>query len=429
MILAFPHRPTLRLLLRFVLQLLALAVALLWISHTAAAAEALVLSGGGQIDGQLVDPAKRDAEQLTVRTPEGIRVTVERDQVAKLLRPSAAEIEYRRVAPTYADTVEGQWALAEWCKEQKLRNVRQAHLKRVVELDSDHKLARRALGYSQHAGRWMTQAEIMTDRGYVQHEGRWMLPQEVEITDKRRKDSLAEKQWLATLKRWREWLNDDRRAEEAAAKLRAINDPYAVKAIRLHLKTEPVVQVREWYVEALARIGTPEALQALVQMALNDPMDDVRLSAVDLLVEKKQPEVVAMFIQALKSKDNAVINRSAYALGQLGNVAAIPALVDALVTQHKYAVTTGSPGISTTFGGPTPSGPPPGAGAGFPSTPNVGGFSTGQSTQIVVQQIQNSEVLDALVRMTPVNFEYNMAQWKAWLASRKKQESEDVRRD
>jgi hypothetical protein len=430
MILAFPHRPTLRLLLRFVLQLLALAVALLWISHTAAGAEALVLSGGGQIDGQLVDPAKRDAEQLTVRTPEGIRVTVARDQVAKLLRPSAAEIEYRRVAPTYADTVEGQWALAEWCKEQKLRNVRQVHLKRVVELDTNHKLARRALGYSQHAGRWMTQAEIMTDRGYVQHDGRWMLPQEVEITDKRRKDSLAEKQWLATLKRWREWLNDDRRAEEAAAKLRAINDPYAVKAIRQHLKTEAVVQVREWYVEALARIGTPDALQALVQMSLNEPMDNVRLSAVDLLVEKKQPEVVAMFIQALKSKDNAIINRSAYALGQLGNVAAVPALVDSLVTQHKFAVTTGSPGISTTFGGPTPSGPPPGAGAGFPSSgPNVGGFSTGQSTQIIVQQMANAEVLDALVRMTGVNFEYNSAQWKAWLASRKKPESEDARRD
>jgi hypothetical protein len=105
-------------------------------------------------------------------------------------------------------------------------------------------------------------------------------------------------------------------------------------------------------------------------------------------------------------------------------------LVDALVTQHRFMVTTGSPGISTTFGGPTPSGPPPGAGAGFPSSgPNVGGFSTGQSSQIIVQQIQNAEVLDALVRMTPVNFEYNMGQWKAWLASRKKPESQDARRD
>ena len=421
MILASLHRPGLR--------LAALVVALLWIRH-AAASEALVLSGGGQIDGQLVDPAKRDAEQLTVRTPEGIRVTVERDQVAKLLRPSAAETEYRRVAPTYPDTVAGQWALAEWCKQQKLRNARQVHLKRVVELEPNHALARRALGYSQHAGRWMTQADIMTERGYVQHNDQWLLPQEIEISDKKRKDSLAKKQWLATLKRWREWLNDDRRAEEAAAKLRAINDPYAVKAIRQHLKTEPVVQVREWYVEALARIGTPDALQALVQMALNDPMDEVRLSAVDLLVEKKQPEVVAMFIQALKSKDNAIINRSAYALGQLGNVAAVPALVDSLVTQHKFVVTTGSPGISTTFGGQTPSGPPPGAGAGFPSTPQMGGFSTGQSSTLVVQQIRNPEVLDALVRMTRMNFEYDSVQWKAWLASRKKQqESEDVRRD
>ena len=392
------------------------------------ATEALVLAGGGTIEGQLVDAAKRDAAQLTLRTSEGIRITVARDQVAKLQRPSAAEIEYRRVAPGYPDTVEGQWALAEWCKQQKLRAQRQTHLNRLIELEPNHAAARRLLGYQQHAGRWMTQDEIMTERGYVQHNGEWLLPQEVEIADKQRKDTLAEKQWMATLKRWRQWLNDDRRADEAAAKLRAINDPYAVKAIRQHLKTEQVPQVREWYVEALARIGTPDALSTLVQLALNDPLDDVRLAAVDLLVEKQQPEVVAMFIQALKSKDNAVINRSAYALGKLGNVAAVPALVDALVTQHKFMIVQGSPGISTTFGGVNP-GSPPGAGAGFPSAPQMNGFSTGQSTQLVVQQLRNAEVLDALVRMTRVNFEYNAAQWKAWLASRKKPESEDVRRD
>ncbi|MGD9646917.1 MAG: HEAT repeat domain-containing protein [Pirellulales bacterium] len=407
----------------------AACLALLATAGGACSADEVVLSGGGQLEGQLADTAKRDPDQVALRTAEGIRVIVPRDQVAKLVRTSAADIEYRQLAPTYPDTVEGQWALAEWCRQQKLRAERHVHLQRVIELDPNHAVARRLLGYQQHAGRWMTQAEIMTERGYVQHNGDWLLPQEIEIAEKKRKDTLAEKQWLATLKRWREWLNDDRRAAEGAAKLRAINDPYAVKAIRQHLKTEQVPQVREWYVEALARIGTPDALSTLVQLALNDPLDDVRLSAVELLVENQQPEVVAMFIQALKSKDNAVINRAAYALGKLGNPAAIPALVDSLVTRHKFMIVQGSQGISTTFGGPTPSGPPPGAGAGFPSTPQMGGFSTGQSSQIVVQQLRNPEVLDALIRMTRINFEYNSAQWKAWLASRKKPESEDVRRD
>jgi hypothetical protein len=59
-------------------------------------------------------------------------------------------------------------------------------------------------------GKWITQEEIMTSRGYVRYKGDWLLPQEVELLEAGRRNDLAEKEWIANLKRWREWLAGDK---------------------------------------------------------------------------------------------------------------------------------------------------------------------------------------------------------------------------
>ena len=56
----------------------------------------------------------------------------------------AEETEYERIRPTYADTAEAQWELAQWCREHKLPAQRTVHLRRVIELDPEHVEARRA---------------------------------------------------------------------------------------------------------------------------------------------------------------------------------------------------------------------------------------------------------------------------------------------
>ena len=40
--------------------------------------------------------------------------------VAEFTKKPAREVVYERLRPTYADTVEGQLALAEWCKQNQL---------------------------------------------------------------------------------------------------------------------------------------------------------------------------------------------------------------------------------------------------------------------------------------------------------------------
>ena len=107
---------------------------------------------------------------------------------------------------------------------------RQAHFRRVIELDPNHAEARRTLGYSQVDGQWVTYDEVMIKRGYVRHNGKWMLPQEIEIAENKQKLEAAQQEWFQKLKRWRSWFGTDR-DQQARANIASITDPDAVRAL------------------------------------------------------------------------------------------------------------------------------------------------------------------------------------------------------
>ncbi|HEX4148125.1 MAG TPA: hypothetical protein VHY20_04020, partial [Pirellulales bacterium] len=198
---------------------------------SAARADTFVLASGGKVEGTLANPQESPREKYVIKVAAGGEITLARDQVKEIIRKRPAEVDYDKIRATYPDTVEGQWALAEWCREQHLSEARKVHLKRVLELDPDHAAARGALGYSKFDGQWKTQPEVMSERGYVDYKGRWRLPQEVEILEQQRKAELAEKTWISNLKRWREWLASGR-SQEATKLIQDIRDPSAVAAIK-----------------------------------------------------------------------------------------------------------------------------------------------------------------------------------------------------
>lgn len=391
-----------------------------------AAEQVFHLSSGGRVAGVLENPDESPREKYVIRTADGGAVTLSADQVTKVEAQSPREAEYERIRGEYPDTVEGQWQLAEWCREQRLAEARKEHLRRVIELEPNHRAARRALGYTQSGGRWATQAEIMTARGYKLHQGRWRLPQEIEEMARKDKHNRAEKDWFVKIKRYRGWLNDQR-ADQALAALQAIEDPYAVEAVRGQFKDEPIENVRLIYVDVLARINDAAAHKALVQISMQDESEEVRLSAIERLAKAKDESLVAAYVAGLQSKENLQVNRAAVALARLGDASAVPALVDALVTVHKRKVQQGNPGaLGGSFARPDKNGnlppAPPGGSLG-------GGLSVGSKTIIVNEHMRNPAVHDALVQLARVNFDYDVSAWRAWLAAQKKPESITSRRD
>lgn len=403
------------------LLLIAIAASSAALLCSAAAADVFVLSNEGRIEGELLNPDESPRKVYRIRTPFGGEVSFDREEVVEVIRQSDREAEYEHIRPTYPDTVEGQWALAEWCRERYMSDQRETHLQRVIELDPDHLEARRALGFRQIDGRWVTQEQLNTERGLVRYKGRWMLPHEVDIAEKRRKVDLAEKEWMRRLKQWRDWL-DSARADEAVNAIRSIDDPHAVKGLQMRLQNEANENVRRLYLNALANIGDPRARAILVEAALKSNDEETRLTALDHLVEEHDPGVVSQFVGALKHADNKIVNRAGVALGRLNDPAAIPPLVDALVTTHKFEQTSGSPGgISAGFSS--------GGGTSSLGTGSPGGLSFGQQKVVVNVPMQNPAVLDALIRLTRVNFDYDQKRWNHWLATQRRPESVDVRRD
>ncbi|MGA2797171.1 MAG: HEAT repeat domain-containing protein [Thermoguttaceae bacterium] len=379
-------------------------------------AEVFVLANGGRISGELVNRQESPRKQYVVKVAGEGQITLAASQVEQVLKRRSEEDEYERIRPAYPDTIEGQWALAEWCRQKHLPLERETHLKRMIELDPNQIDARRALGYVQVDGQWTTQDELMIERGYKLYKNHWLLPQQIELLESKAKLENARQEWFQNIKRWRGWLGTDRDSQ-ARENFGNITDPMAVKALLVNLRDDASIPARLIYVEALAKINSPDAAMGLAVAAIEDRAEEVRQTCLDRLQTEKRPDVVTYFVSKLRAKDNPTVNLAGIALGRMKDPSSIGPLIDALVTTHKFKIPKagGDGAMSTTFG----NGP---GGKG-------GGMSMGGGPTIISKQFANQPVLDALAAITGQNFTFDQSAWRRWYAAQKKTETIDPRRD
>jgi hypothetical protein len=381
-------------------------------------AEVFVLTNGGRISGELVNRQQNPRKQYIVKLAGDGQITLAASQVEQVLKRRNEEEEYEKIRPAYPDTIEGQWALAEWCRQKRLPVERETHLKRIIELDPNQIDARRALGYTQVEGKWVTQDESMIERGYKRYKGSWKLPQQIELIESNAKLENTRQEWFQNVKRWRGWLGTEREGQ-ARENFGNVTDPMAVRALLVSLRDDKFVPARLIYVEALAKINSPEAAMGLAVAAIEDPAEEVRQTSLDRLQSEKRPDVVDYFVSKLRDKksSNPTINLAGFALGRMKDPSAVGPLIDALVTTHKFTIPKpgGEGSMSTTFSkGPGSSG---------------GGMSMGGGPTIIHKQLPNQAVLDALAAITGQNFTFDQAAWRRWHDAQNKTETIDPRRD
>lgn len=382
---------------------------------SSARGDVLELTNGGRVEGRLVEQESGKRENYIIELAGGGRMTIPRSQVARVDTTSEAEAAYEKLARTAADTVEAHWELAEWCRERKLRELAQQHLARILELDPHHEQARAILGFRKNDGQWMTRDEVMASRGMVLYEGRYVTPQHVELMEQAKQTKLSQADWANNLDRMRRWLTGRRqdKAAEAHAEIQAIRDPLAAEAVVALLRREQEAELKRLWIEVASRLDHQLAVDALVNLSLVDPDEEVRIRCLEYLTKSGRKGLVAPYIRALKNRDNEIVNRAGAALGQMGNADAVGPLIDALVTKHKFKVSDVNPDQHAyTFSGD-------------------GTFSFGGGgPQVVTQAVRNPAVLNALVHLSGgANFDYDQDQWRGWLAAQAKLNPVDVRRD
>jgi hypothetical protein len=355
--------------------------------------DVFVLKSGGQVEGEWINRDDRRDAMHEIRTPSGIRLKVASAALATRIPQPAADEEYQRIAPTFGNTVEEQWELAQWCRDNDLSDRREVHLKAVVALDTDHVPARRALGYQQFRGEWQTREQHHRRDGYELYRGRWRLVQDIEIQEEAAKNALIAKQWLVRLKHWRAELFTER-APLAYQRFAQLRDPAAVPALQTLLAWESERRIKIMYLDALERIGDPAAVNGLLIVALNDADHEIFLECADRLKKLPSHRVFKPLVNALADKSNLRVNRAAYMLGKLDDPQCVSPLIDALVSVYRVIQ---KPGVGETT-----------------SSFRSDGQTESSDTLVIDVAVQNRYVLEALTELTGQNFDYDQGAWRRW---------------
>jgi hypothetical protein len=397
-------------------------------------ADVVKLKSGGELRGVLVEAADGEAsEVVTIETLSGGTVAVSRADVEFVTRRPRLIEEYEVKAKAAADTVDAQWALAEWCRENDLEEQRATHLQRIVELEPDHAEARSALDQTNYEGEWLTREEIMEKRGLVPHRGRWITPQELELIEKSQAEREREQAWFTTVRKLKAWLrgNNDQLRQKGIAGLKALNDPDAVPALEKFFRDDPEADVRKLYVSVIAGMPGPKPVRPLVTQSLHDVDYQVRYASLAGIGEERREDALPYFLQGLRHASNDVVRRAGKGLEEVGDERAVPDLIKSLITAHQHGIQVPEtlPTYSFTTGGSYGPG-------GLPIPSDVAtALRTGQlpyGVQIVEPQKvvrwktvmisvnhENPEVLAALRKITGESFGFDERTWRLWLAAKK----------
>src|SRR5262249_36123161 len=133
----------------------------------------------------------------------------------------------------------------------------------------------------------------------------------------------------------------DRRREAENELLKISEADAVIPLVRVLGKDD--VPMRLLLAHALGGIAGKEAARALVNMILAEPEDEVRGSVLDRLKQRDEPGIVPQLVKALGSENIKVVNRAAWALGNLDVVSAVPRLVGSLIsTEERIVMVDGS---------------------------------------------------------------------------------------
>jgi len=432
------------------LALLALVSATLPCWPASVLADTIMMRGGGQVEGKVVpDPLHQDRVYVWLlqgRNP----LSLDRKKITEIVpRPGPLD-DYVIKREKAGQTAQDQYDLGVWCAQNKLADLARSHYETALTLDKSFEPAHKKLGHVLHRGYWLTRDELSAVQGLVKYKGRWISADEKSKRDQEDQLTAAQGNWVRQIRMLRDALVRGKpdRQREAESQMMAIRDPDAVKALVRVLGKDDTPQ-RILLAHVLEMIPGPLATSAMVNHLLAENQADVRAAIYEKVQNRDDPAVVRLLIRALSSSDIRVINRAAWALGNLHAQEAVPRLITVLITtEERMVIATpdvANQGPISAIAGPdgpvapvavnqssmavvTPPVVAPGVvargvySAPWYEWPPGFGFNVGRQiagtpdVRVATFQYRNGEVLSALEKLTLQDFGYDLESWRAWVS-------------
>ncbi len=419
-----------------------------WSGPAAASARADIveLRGGGRVQGKVIpDPKAKDRVQVLLL--QGRRpLSFHNSQILQVIPKASPLDDYVVKREKAAGSSQAQYELGYWCDQNRLTDLAKVHYDNALALIPTTNCAHQKLRHTKVDGSWLTRDDLSAAQGLVKYKGRWITAEEKANAARPRRRSRRSAGLVAAANPpaaagARQRTADRRR--EAEAQLMAIRDPDAVVPLLRVFGREEAPR-RILLALVLSTIGGPESTAALVQRVLDESDSEVRSITFEHLKQRDDVGIAGRFVRALGRDDITVINRAAWALGNLDAVESVPHLVTRLVTSEERIVfpsldgstpnVPGSPGLvpraMNNFGvvytsppaattgalaagmGGIPYGAAPGL---MPGGNYAGPAKPPDDAHVEVFTYRNVEVLSALQKLTGEDFGYDMEAWRRWV--------------
>ncbi len=160
----------------------------------------LALAGPAAADVLHLQTEKPEGETLVgIVTDEGERYTVvNRDRKYVVRKTDVVKHEQKigfmerygkRLAALAADDADAIYEFGLWLIENDWATRARRAFEEVIRLETDHRAARRVLGYKRFEGVWVSPEELNRRRGLIEFQGEWYTKHELETLKKKIKDN------------------------------------------------------------------------------------------------------------------------------------------------------------------------------------------------------------------------------------------------
>lgn len=404
-----------------------LALAGLLLTSTAAA-DVVQLKNGGLLRGTIKTDSKAKTETIEVQLLSGTLISVDKDQVADLVRRPLKFEQYAARVQELEDTLAANWELAEWCRENRLDEQRRAHLERVIDFDPEHKRAHLGLGHTQQDGEWLTKEEVeerKREQGFVKFNGKYVPITQLEAVQAKAEQSEAQKEWFAKVRQWLQMATgpNSGKAADGLNAIRDIRSPDAVPALMQLLGKHAREDVRRLALETITKIGGHPAAVPVTTFVLREDVREIREQALHSFRADQAEIARAVFVKALRDRNNVIVRRAGLGLMKVGDGTSVNPLINALLTTHSTTIRVPVPTVGGRVDGKRahPSGLPDEVVDAWRQGQFPNGFiyapnnKAGLTREVPVQvTVENEEVLLALKKLTQQNFGFDKNSWSRW---------------